>query len=242
MGTITGISWTNATWNPLTGCTQISPGCANCYAKSLAEGMMQRIHNPRYTNKFNLTLQPDLLDLPRKWKAPRKIFVNSMSDLFHADVPLEYIQQVFKVMNETPRHIYQVLTKRHERLAEIAELGAVTWSPNIWQGVSIENNRFSLRADYLRCVPAHVRFISAEPLLGELTDLNLDGIHWLIVGGESGIKHRPLNLDHARHLRELCQRGTTAFFFKQIGGRTPKSGGTLLDGVAWAEYPTLAAS
>jgi len=237
MGTKTGISWTESTWNPLTGCTQISPGCARCYAKTLAEGMMQRIHNPRYLNKFELTLHSDLIDLPRHWKAPRMIFVNSMSDLFHKDVPLDFIKRVFETMNETPRHTFQVLTKRHERLAEIAASGALNWTPNIWQGVSIENDRFAVRADFLRQVPASVRFISAEPLLTALPNLDLRDIDWLICGGESGPKHRPVNIEHIRQVRDLCIASGTRFYFKQFGGIRPGSGGRLLDGVEWNEFP-----
>jgi protein gp37 len=237
VGTKTGISWTESTWNPLTGCTQISPGCAHCYAKTLAEGMMQRIQNPRYKNKFNVTLHSDLVDLPKRWKTPRMIFVNSMSDLFHKDVPLDFIKRVFDTMNETPRHTYQMLTKRHERLSRIANSGVVTWTPNIWQGVSIENNRFTLRADYLRQVPASIRFISAEPLLTALPDLNLEGIHWLIAGGESGPKYRPVNIEHIRQVRDLCLASGTKFYFKQFGGIRPTSGGRELDGVEWNEFP-----
>jgi protein gp37 len=236
MGAKTGIEWTEATWNPLTGCTQISPGCANCYAKTLSS-RLYAMGNPRYKNKFELTLQPDLLTLPLKWKTPRTIFVNSMSDLFHKDVPLEYIQQVFEVMNKAHWHRFQVLTKRHERLAEIAALGAVTWTSNIWQGVSIENNRFALRADYLRKVPAHIRFLSCEPLLTALPDLSLEDIHWVIAGGESGIKHRPVKLDHLRQVRDLCLASGVPFFLKQIGGIRPKIGGKLLDGKEWQQMP-----
>jgi protein gp37 len=203
--------------------------------------MMQRIHNPRYFNKFELTLHPDLLALPGKWRKPRMIFVNSMSDLFHKDVPLDYIQRVFEVMNKTDRHVYQVLTKRHERLAEIAAKGQVTWTSNIWQGVSIENNRFSARAEFLKIVPATVRFISAEPLLSELTDLNLSNIHWVICGGESGPKHRPVSDSAVRHLRDLCQDSGVPFFFKQWGGIRPDSNGHLLDGREWSEMPAVEA-
>ncbi|HEX2915469.1 MAG TPA: phage Gp37/Gp68 family protein [Chloroflexia bacterium] len=234
----TGIEWTESTWNPLTGCTQVSPGCAYCYAKTLS----RRLHamgNSRYKNGFNLTLHPDLLELPLKWKKPRMIFVNSMSDLFHKDVPLEYIQNVFEIMNKASHHTFQVLTKRHERLAEIAEAGYVSWTDNIWQGVSIENNRFALRADYLRKVPASVRFLSCEPLLTALPDLDLTGISWVIAGGESGIKHRPVNLDHLRQVRDLCQASNVPFFLKQIGGVRPKSGGKVLDGREWQEMPRI---
>ncbi len=236
MGAKTGIEWTEATWNPLTGCTQVSPGCANCYAKTLSN-RLYAMGNPRYKNKFELTLHPDLLNLPLKWKTPRTIFVNSMSDLFHKDVPLDYIKRVFEVMNKAHWHKFQVLTKRHERLAEVANLGAVTWTSNIWQGVSIENNRFALRANYLRQVPSQIRFLSCEPLLTSLPDLKLDGIHWVIAGGESGIKHRPVKLDDLRQVRDLCLAANVPFFLKQIGGIRPKVGGKLLDGQEWQQMP-----
>ncbi len=234
----TGIEWTESTWNPLTGCTQISPGCANCYAKTLAK-RLKAMGNRRYINEFQLTLHPDLLELPLKWKAPRMIFVNSMSDLFHKDVPLDYIKRVFEVMNRAERHTFQVLTKRHERLAELASSGAITWTSNIWQGVSIENNRFALRADYLRLVPSEVRFLSCEPLLTALPSLNLEGIHWVIAGGESGVGYRPVSLDALRQVRNLCLTSNVPFFFKQIGGLRPKSNGNVLDGVQWKEMPRL---
>ncbi len=234
----TGIEWTEATWNPLTGCTQVSPGCANCYAKSLAK-RLKAMGNPRYKNGFELTLHPDTLQLPLKWKNPRFIFVNSMSDLFHKDVPTDYIKRVFEVMNEASHHTFQVLTKRHERLAEIAEAGLVTWTDNIWQGVSIENNRFVIRADYLRRVPTKVRFLSCEPLLTALPDLNLTDIHWVIAGGESGIKRRPVNLEHLRQVRDLCVAKNVPFFLKQIGGVRPKANGKTLDGNNWQEMPRL---
>ncbi len=234
----TGIEWTESTWNPLTGCTQLSPGCANCYAKTLAK-RLKAMGNQRYRNEFEITLHSDLLNLPLQWKKPRKVFVNSMSDLFHPDVPLEYIQQVFKVMNEACQHTFQVLTKRHERLAQIAQAGQVKWTENIWQGVSIENNRFAIRADYLRQVPAKVRFLSCEPLLGALPDLDLTNIHWVIAGGESGVNHRPVNLEDLRQVRNLCLTNNVPFFLKQIGGFRPKSGGKSLDGREWQEMPNL---
>jgi len=234
----TGIEWTESTWNPLTGCTQISPGCANCYAKTLSK-RLKAMGNVRYANEFQLTLHPTQVDLPLKWKKPRLIFVNSMSDLFHQGVPIDYIKRVFDVMNRASQHTFQVLTKRHERLAEIAASELVVWTNNIWQGVSIENNRFALRADYLRLVPATVRFISCEPLLTALPDLELNGIHWVIAGGESGIKHRPVNLDHLRQVRDLCLSSNVPFFLKQIGGVRPKVGGKLLDGREWQEMPHL---
>lgn len=234
----TGIEWTQATWNPLTGCTQISPGCANCYAKTLSK-RLNAMGNRRYANGFKLTLHPDLLELPLRWKSPRLIFVNSMSDLFHEDVPDEYIQQVFAIMNKASQHTFQILTKRHERLAKVAEANLVTWSDNIWQGVSIENNRFALRADFLRKVPAKVRFLSCEPLLTSLPSLDLTNIHWVIAGGESGIKHRPVSLDALRQVRNLCLAANVPFFLKQIGGVRPKSNGKTLDGCEWQQMPEV---
>jgi protein gp37 len=232
------IEWTESTWNPLTGCIQISPGCAHCYAKTLAK-RLQAMGSTRYANGFKLTLHHDLLDLPLRWKSPRLIFVNSMSDLFHEDVPVAFIQRVFETMNKASRHTFQVLTKRHERLAEIANANLVTWTDNIWQGVSIENNRFVGRADYLRQVPAKVRFLSCEPLLGPLPDLNLEGIHWVIAGGESGPNYRPVSLANLRQVRDLCLAAGVPFFLKQIGGIRPKSGGKKLDGLEWQQMPTL---
>lgn len=243
MGDKSAIQWTDATWNPLTGCTQISPGCAHCYAKGLAEGMMQRIHNPRYTNGFNLTLHPDLLELPLKWKRPRMIFVNSMSDLFHKDVPLDYIKRVFDVMNRAEQHTFQVLTKRHERLYEVALDGGVTWTPNIWQGVSIENDRFAIRANYLREVPSKIRFLSCEPLLSDLPSLDLYGIDWVIAGAESGKRARPMSIDWVRHLRDKCQESGSLFFLKQyVNSQGKKIGTPELDGRQWLEMPQVVGS
>ncbi len=232
------IEWTQSTWNPLTGCTQVSPGCAHCYAKSLAK-RLKAMGNPRYANEFQLTLHSDLLELPFHWKSPRLIFVNSMSDLFHEEVPIDYIQRVFDIMNRAERHIFQVLTKRHERLGDIAAAGRVTWTDNIWQGVSIENNRFVHRADHLRSVPAKVRFLSCEPLLGPLHSLNLEGIDWVIAGGESGHNFRPVNLDDLRVVRDKCLKAGVPFFLKQIGGIRPTSGGKVLDGREWREMPAV---
>jgi three-Cys-motif partner protein len=237
----TSIEWTESTWNPVTGCSKVSPGCAHCYAEtlSLRFGRSAKHWLPQYAEE-NLVLHPDRLAQPRKWKRPRMIFVNSMSDLFHELIPLEYIRQVFEIMAETERHTFQVLTKRHERLAEIAL--ELEWPPNVWVGVSIENDRWALRADYLRKVPAAVRFISAEPLLGPLDDLNLERIDWLIAGGESGPKHRPVRPEWLRSLRDRCSREGVPFFFKQWGGIRPQAGGRLLDGREWNEMPRVAHS
>lgn len=228
------IEWTEATWNPVTGCSQVSPGCAHCYAKTFAERFRGVPGHP-YEQGFGLRLWPERLEQPGKWARPRMIFVNSMSDLFHEDIPFEYVESVFEVMAEASHHTFQILTKRHERLAELAPL--LPWPPNVWIGVSIENRRFVHRADYLREVRAAVRFISAEPLLGPLDGLDLDDIDWLIAGGESGHRHRPVELDWLRGLRDRCLSERVAFFFKQWGGHRPKSGGRLLDGRTWDEMP-----
>jgi len=228
------IEWTEATWNPVTGCDQISPGCAHCYAKTFAE-RWRGIEGHPYEQGFDLRLWPQRLDQPQRWKRPRMIFVNSMSDLFHEEIPLDFIQQVFSSMKETHWHTFQILTKRPERLVEIAD--DLPWPENVWMGVSIENRRFVQRADALREVPAAVRFISAEPLLGPLEGLELDQIDWLIAGGESGPHARSMDVEWARELRDRCGTEGVAFFFKQWGGRTSKAGGRLLDGVEHDEMP-----
>jgi protein gp37 len=230
------IEWTDATWNPITGCTQVSPGCDHCYALTFAE-RFRGVPNHPYEQGFDLKLWPERLELPLKWKKPRMIFTNSMSDLFHKDIPDEYIYRVFDIMVKADWHIFQVLTKRSARLARMASL--LPWTPNIWIGVSIELDRYTWRADHLRQVPASTRFISAEPLLGSLSNLQLDGIHWLISGGESGPGHRPCNAEWVRDLRDRCQFAGVAFFHKQWGGRTPKIGGRLLDGRTWDEFPKV---
>jgi len=230
------IEWTDATWNPVTGCTQVSPGCDHCYALTFAERFRGVPGHP-YEQGFDLKLWPERLQLPLQWKKPRRIFVNSMSDLFHKDVPDEYIYRVFDVMVKADWHIFQVLTKRSARLARLGS--TLPWRPHIWAGVSIETEGYIWRADHLRKVPAYIRFISAEPLLGPLDHLNLDGIHWLITGGESGFGHRPCDPDWVRKLRDRCVAEGVAFFHKQWGGRTPKAGGRLLDGRTWDELPQV---
>jgi protein gp37 len=227
MGQNSAIEWTEATWNPVTGCSKVSPGCAHCYAETFAERWRGVPGHP-YEQGFDLRLWPQRLDVPLRWRRPRMIFVNSMSDLFHEDVPTEFVARVFDVMVEADHHIFQILTKRPNHLLELAD--SLPWPKNVWVGVSIENKRWIDRADVLREVPAAVRFISAEPLLGPLMGLNLEGIDWLIAGGESGHGHRPLQVDWVRGLRERCCDESVAFFFKQWGGRTSKSGGRLLDG------------
>jgi protein gp37 len=234
----TGIEWTEVTWNPVTGCSKVSPGCAHCYAEtlSLRFGWSRRPWIPQYAAE-NVVLHPNRLDAPLRWRQPRMIFVNSMSDLFHEAIPLAFIERIFEVMVAADRHTFQVLTKRHERLAELAPL--LPWPANVWMGVSIENRRWIVRADYLRRVPAVVRFISAEPLLGPLVGLDLTGIDWLIAGGESGAKHRPVQAGWLRELRDRCETESVPFFFKQWGGPRSKSGGRILDDQEWSEMPGL---
>ena len=229
--TKTGIEWTDKTWNPTTGCDKVSPGCAHCYA----EAITQRFPNA-FPNGFNLTLHTDRLDQPLRWRKPSRIFVNSMSDLFHKDVPLEFLQQVFAVMGDTPQHTYQILTKRGLRLQEFAPL--LTWHPNIWMGVSVESQAYAHRVDALRTVPAQVRFLSCEPLLGPL-QLDLTGIHWVIVGGESGAGFRPIQPEWVRSLQRQTHDAGAAFFFKQWGGLTSKKKGNALDGQQYLEFPVV---
>jgi len=241
------IEWTDATWNPVTGCTQVSPGCDHCYALTFAE-RFRGVSNHPYEQGFDLKLWPNRLELPLKWKKPRRIFVNSMSDLFHKDVPDSFILDVFTTMTQANQHIYQVLTKRPSRLVntglteKITEhifrlTGSFSWPPHIWLGVSVETAAYGWRADALRKIPAAVRFISAEPLLGPLDTLCLAGIHWLITGGESGPGYRACDPEWVRRLRDRCQEAGVAFFHKQWGGQTPKAGGRLLDGRTWDEFP-----
>src|SRR4051812_4264707 len=229
------IEWTEATWNPVTGCDKVSPGCAHCYAETFAE-RWRGVPGNAYEQGFDLRLWPSRLEYPLKWKKPKVIFVNSMSDLFHEQIPEDYIAEVFDVMVRADHHVYQTLTKRQEPLAELAP--RLPWPDHIWRGVSIENRRFVHRADYLREVPAAVRFISAEPLLGYLDGLDLSDIHWLIAGGESGPRHRRIDPEWVRDLRNRCTTEDVSFFFKQWGGRSPKAGGRELDGRTWDEMPT----
>jgi protein gp37 len=226
------IEWTESTWNPTSGCTKVSPGCDRCYAERITQRFPKT-----FPNGFALTLRPATLDTPLHWKRPRTIFVNSMSDLFHKDVPDAYIRQVFDVMERTPRHTYQVLTKRAERLARLA--GHLPWPDNVWMGVSVESAAFTWRVDYLRRVSAAVRFVSAEPLLGPLPNLNLAGIHWLIAGGESQTGCRVADSEWFTDLRDQCVRAGVSFFLKQLGGHPSKRGGehALLDGRRWVETP-----
>lgn len=236
MATISKIEWTEATWNPVTGCTKISAGCKNCYAERMAF-RLQAMGNPRYKNGFRVALHHDLIDLPLSWKKPKLIFVNSMSDLFHKDVPFDFILRIFQTMEKASWHTFQILTKRSERLLELAPY--LPWPENVWQGVSVENEKVSYRIDHLRKVPAKVRFISCEPLIGPLDNLNLDGIHWVIVGGESGPGARPMHPDWVRSIRDQCNKQNVAFFFKQWGGVQKHRTGRILDNRTWDELPTI---
>lgn len=222
MGAKSKIEWTDDTWNPVTGCDKVSQGCKLCYAKRMAE-RLQAMGQRNYANGFKLTLQPHMMSIPLRTKRPRFYFVNSMSDLFHKDIPLEYLQHVFATMQEAHWHRFQVLTKRAERLAEIAHL--LPWPPNVWMGVSVEDEKNSGRIAHLRTVPAAVRFLSCEPLLGPLQDdLNLAGIHWVIVGGESQSGCRPMDPAWAEDIRRQCEAAGVAFFMKQLGGHPNKRG------------------
>lgn len=231
------IEWTEATWNPVTGCTKISPGCAHCYADRMAK-RLKAMGVFRYRNGFNVTLQPDVLSLPLKWYSPRVIFVNSMSDLFHEFVPQDYIAQVFDVMVKAHWHTFQVLTKRTKRLVELAD--RLPWPPNIWMGTSVETPRYTWRISELVSVPAAIRFLSVEPLLAPIQNLPLAGINWVIVGGESGPGCRPIAAQWVRIIRDECVAANVPFFFKQWGGTRKSKTGRLLDGRFWDEMPELA--
>jgi protein gp37 len=238
MATNSAIEWTDATWNPVTGCTKISPGCKNCYAERLAE-RLQAMGQANYRNGFDLTLQPQMLELPLRWKSPRRIFVNSMSDLFHKGVPTSYIKQVFSIMRVAHWHQYQVLTKRSERLLKLSQ--ELEWAPHIWMGVSVESEEYVGRIDDLRKSDGQIKFLSLEPLLGPLRKLNLRGIDWAIVGGESGPGARPIDPAWVTDLRDQCLKEGVPFFFKQWGGVHKKKSGRTLEGRTWDEMPTVAA-
>lgn len=240
------IEWTEITWNPTTGCDRISPGCDNCYAlamakrlKAMGSARYQADGSPKTSGPgFGVTLHPDALDQPYRWSGSRIVFVNSMSDLFHARVPLSFIKDVFQVVAETPQHTYQVLTKRSSRLPKIAD--RLEWPANLWMGVSVEDEKRLSRVDDLRKAPAAVRFLSCEPLLGPLPRLDLTGIGWVITGGESGPRARALDPQWVRDIRDVCVDAQVPFFHKQWGGRTPKQNGRLLDGALWDEMPAVA--
>ena len=222
------------TWNPVTGCTKISQGCKHCYAERMAR-RLEAMGSDRYRNGFNVTLHPDLLDVPRRWRQARIVFVNSMSDLFHDDIPLPYIQRVFATMRDCPHHTFQVLTKRSERLAQLAP--QLPWPGNVWMGVSVEDARVMHRVADLQSVPAAVRFLSLEPLIGPLEALPLDGIHWVIVGGESGPKARPVQKEWVTSIFRRCRAARVPFFFKQWGGVRKDLTGRSLDGRIYSEMP-----
>ena len=230
----TTIEWTETTWNPCTGCTKISAGCKNCYAATMAK-RLEAMGNPRYLNGVEFTIHEDKILEPYQWKKPRKIFVNSMSDLFHEKSPFDFINKVFQTMNGANWHIYQVLTKRSERLAELSS--SLVWSPNIWMGVSVEDQRVIHRIDDLRKCGAAIKFLSLEPLLGPLPNLNLQGIDWVIVGGESGPRARPMEKAWVEVIQKQCAEQNVSFFFKQWGGVQKKKTGRLLNGRTWDEMP-----
>ena len=251
MAQSSSIEWTQATWNPVAGCTPVSPGCLNCYAARMAlrlatvggrtarkyAGTASRARDGRPVFAGKITLDHDSLDLPRSWRLGRIIFVNSMSDLFHENVPLDYIRRVFKVMNDCPQHTFQVLTKRPERASELAK--HLDWSPNIWMGTSVESEKYIERIHLLRSIEARIRFLSCEPLLGPLPNLPLRGIQWVIVGGESGPGARPMAEEWVLEIKQQCERRDVPFFFKQWGGVQKKRTGRVLRGTTWDRMPEL---
>jgi protein gp37 len=233
---LTNIEWTEATWNPVTGCTKTSPGCANCYAERMTR-RLKAMGQPNYKKGFKVAMHPAMLDYPLGWRKPRMIFVNSMGDLFHEDVPVSFIQRVFKVMESAHWHTYQVLTKRAERLFDIAS--ELPWPDNVWMGVTVEDKEHLYRIDSLRTTKAKVKFISFEPLLGKMGKVDLTGIDWAIVGGESGPGSRPMQPEWARELRDQCIKAKVPFFFKQWGGFNKKKAGKILDGKIWMRMPEV---
>jgi len=232
----TTIEWTECSWNPITGCTKISEGCRNCYAARMAH-RLKAMGNIRYENEFVVTIHEDLIDKPLHWKKPKRIFVNSMSDLFHKDIPDDVIIRIFQTMNKANWHTFQILTKRSDRLAELSQ--KLNWTPNIWMGVSIENKETIFRAEHLKNTNATIKFISAEPLLESIGDIDLNGIDWLIVGGESGHHCRQMSEEWVIELRDLAKKTNTAFFFKQWGGINKKKNGSKLRGKYYKEYPKV---
>jgi protein gp37 len=228
------IEWTQCTWNPVTGCTRISPGCLHCYAQRMAR-RLQAMGQENYRHGFHLTCHPHTLDLPLHWRQPRMIFVNSMSDLFHKDVPLAFIQQVFDVTRRTPQHCFQVLTKRSERLMQLSP--KLSWPDNVWMGVTVENADYAFRIDHLRQTGARLKFVCFEPLLGPVQDMDLQGIDWVIVGGESGPGARPMRSEWVTDIRDQCLARSVPFFFKQWGGVNKKANGRLLENKTWGERP-----
>jgi len=234
MAANSSIEWTEATWNPLTGCTKISHGCSNCYAERLAK-RLKAMGNPNYSRGFQVTMHPDSLELPLRWKKPSTIFVNSMSDLFHEDIPDDFIFQVFRVMGKAYWHQFQILTKRSARLHALNH--SLQWTPNIWMGVSVESEDCSYRVNHLQSTDAYLKFLSLEPLLGNIHNLNLDNIDWVIVGGESGPKSRPLENSWVINIRNQCVEEDVPFFFKQWGGVNRQKTGRILEGRVWDEMP-----
>lgn len=230
------IEWTEMTWNPVTGCTKISAGCKYCYAEVMSK-RLQAMGIEKYKDAFKVTLHEAALSIPATWKKQKIVFVNSMSDLFHKDVPLEFIQKVFKVMNDNPQHVFQVLTKRAHRLLQVQD--SLKWTHNIWMGVSVEDNRVVNRIDFLRQTSARTKFLSCEPLIGALPDMNLQGIDWVIVGGESGPKARHMNPDWVLDIMDQCKKADVAFFFKQWGGVNKKKTGRLINGRTYDEMPAF---
>jgi len=237
MASKSAIEWTESTWNPVTGCTKISSGCKNCYAERMAK-RLQAMGQPNYRNGFKVTCHPHVLNLPRQWKKSQMIFVNSMSDLFHKDVPTDFIRQIFDTMNLAPQHIFQVLTKRDERLLELSQ--HLTWKNNIWMGVTVEAADYKQRIESLRGMDAFVKFLSLEPLLEDLGELDLTGINWVIVGGESGPGARPIKASWVRNIKSQCREQNVSFFFKQWGGVNKNKHGRVLDGRTWDEMPSRA--
>ncbi len=232
--TTSKIEWTESTWNPITGCTKISSGCKNCYAERMAI-RLQAMGQSNYVNGFELTLHEHMLERPLQWKKPRLIFVNSMSDLFHENVPLGYIQKVFDVMRRAHWHSFQILTKRSKRLLDLST--DIDWPANVWMGVSVESNKYKFRIDHLRETDAQVKFLSLEPLLGPLQELNVSGIDWVIVGGESGPGARPIEEIWVTDIRDQCLSSQVPFFFKQWGGKNKKKSGRVLQGRTWDQLP-----
>jgi protein gp37 len=235
MATKSNIEWTESTWNPLTGCTKVSPGCKNCYAERMAN-RLKAMGQPNYVNGFNLTIHPHTIELPLKWKKPQMIFVNSMSDLFHESVPVDFIHQIFDVMHKASWHTFQILTKRSLRLLELDN--KISWPMNVWMGVSVENSEYTYRINHLRSTHAQIKFMSLEPLLGPVENLNLTEIDWVIVGGESGPGARPIHEEWITNIRDQCLISQIPFFFKQWGGVRKKNNGRILQGQIWSEIPT----
>lgn len=239
MARLTSIEWTESTWNPLTGCTKVSPGCLNCYAERMAL-RLRAMGNPNYANGFSTTMHEDVLELPLRWAKPQNIFVNSMSDLFHEDVPEQFIFRVFDIMRRADWHRFQILTKRSGKLIDLSP--RLQWTANIWMGVSVESERYAFRIDDLRETGANVKFLSLEPLLGPISKVNLEGIDWVIVGGESGPKSRKMKESWVIDIRDQCQAAKVPFFFKQWGGTNKKKTGRKLEGRIWDEMPLLSRS